>query len=80
MTTLLLTLLLSVAVVALMIVGLGIKMFFKKKGEFKRHCSSMDPYTGERSGCICGKKIPCKDSTHYHPLEVNQEFLNECKP
>ena len=44
--TLLITLLFAVAVVALMMLGLGIKMLVRKHGEFKRHCSGMDPYTG----------------------------------
>ena len=68
----------AVAVVALMMAGLGIKMLVRKRGEFKRHCSSMDPYTGESSGCICGKApaTQCHNKSHT-PLEVNQELLSE---
>lgn len=74
------TLLCAVIIIALLIVGLGVKMIFKKHGEFKRHCSSVDPYTGERSGCVCGKSVAdkCKGTPQYHPLEVNKELLDEC--
>lgn len=34
---------------------IAIKMFVKKDGEFKKSCSSVDPDTGERYGCTCGK-------------------------
>ncbi|MCQ2278563.1 MAG: hypothetical protein MJZ62_04590 [Bacteroidales bacterium] len=69
----------AMAVIAFAFVGLGIKILVKKNGEFKRHCSSVDPYTGERSGCVCGKTIldKCKTSPQYHPLEVNKELLDE---
>lgn len=66
---------------ALCIAGLGIKMFFKKNGEFKRHCNAVDPLTGERSGCQCAAKSVLNDCHHgpkYHPLEVNRELLEEC--
>ena len=69
----------ALAIVSLLMVGLGVKMIFLKKGEFKRHCSSVDPYTGERSGCVCGKTVMdnCKGAPKYHPLEVNKELMNE---
>ncbi len=69
------------AAVALCIAGLGIKMFFKKNGEFKRHCNAVDPKTGLRSGCTCATKSvldDCKHGPKYHPLEVNKELLEEC--
>lgn len=47
--------LISVVLVALAIAGIAIKMFLKKGGEFKKQCSSVDPDTGERFGCTCGK-------------------------
>ena len=79
MKEILIVLVCALVAVALAIVGLGIKMFVQKNGEFKRHCSSVDPYTGERSGCVCGKTVfdNCKTSPKYHPLEVNKELLNE---
>lgn len=87
-TTLIITLLATIGAVALMMAGLGIKILIKKHGEFKRHCSSMDPYTGERPGCVCAGKLDrgngnrrkdagdnCKK--HYHPLEVNEALMDE---
>lgn len=78
----LIILLCTAVVVALMLLGLGVKMLFKKHGEFKRHCSSMDPYTGKGSGCVCGKaaNAKCKNTERYSPLEVNAELMNEIKP
>jgi hypothetical protein len=40
---------------ALAIAGIAIKMFLKKGGEFKKQCSTVDPDSGERLGCTCGK-------------------------
>jgi hypothetical protein len=47
--------LLAVVIIGLSIAGIAIKMFIKKGGEFKKSCSSVDPATGERYGCSCGK-------------------------
>ena len=78
MNTFLITLLLALAFFALIMLGLGIKMVVKKHGEFKRHCSSMDPYTGKDSGCVCGKAAQkqCGKAERYSPLEVNENMLN----
>ena len=48
-------LIVSIVLLALAISGIAIKMFLKKGGEFKKQCSSVDPQTGERYGCTCGK-------------------------
>jgi hypothetical protein len=48
-------LIISVVLIGLAIAGIAIKMFLKKGGEFKKQCSSVDPDTGERFGCTCGK-------------------------
>jgi len=48
-------LLITIVLLALAISGIAIKMFLKKGGEFKKQCSSVDPDTGERFGCTCGK-------------------------
>ncbi|MCQ2273337.1 MAG: hypothetical protein MJZ86_00925 [Bacteroidales bacterium] len=79
MSTIIVTLLLALALVALMFAGLGVKMIFKKHGEFKRHCSSMDPYTGKGGGCVCAKasNIKCKNAEKYSPLEVNNNLMKE---
>jgi len=47
-------LLLSVVILAIAFAGFAVKMFFKKDGEFKKSCSSVNPKTGERLGCVCG--------------------------
>ena len=41
--TILIVLGVAIAVVALMMAGLGIKMLFKKEKEFKRPCTNADP-------------------------------------
>ena len=48
-------LLITIVLLALAISGIAIKMFLKKGGEFKKQCSSVDPETGQRFGCTCGK-------------------------
>ncbi len=79
MNTIVITLLFALAIVALLMLGLGVKMIFKKNGEFKRHCSSMDPYTGKSAGCICAKapNAKCKNEERYSPLEVNENLMKE---
>lgn len=47
--------LLAVVIVGLSIAGIAIKMFMQKGGEFKKSCGSVDPHTGQRIGCSCGK-------------------------
>ncbi len=80
--TLAITLLFALAALALMMLGLGVKMLFRKHGEFKRHCSSMDPYTGQSAGCVCGRaaNAKCKEQGRYSPLEVNENLLAETRP
>ena len=68
----------ALAICALAFCGLGIKMLVRKRGEFKRHCASMDPYTGEAGGCVCGHLKTCEKAHKYQPLEVNQNLLDEC--
>lgn len=48
-------LLISIVLVGLAFAGFGIKMFFSKKGEFRKSCASIDPSTGQPFGCTCGK-------------------------
>ena len=76
---LLITLLCALVIVAAMMLGLGIKMLLTKHGEFKRHCSSMDPYTGQGAGCVCAKaaNAKCKNAERYSPLEVNDNLMKE---
>ena len=69
----------TLAVVILCLAGLGIKILLKRRGEFKRHCSSMDPYTGKGGGCVCANSAKCSDRKQhpYQPLEVNEELMKE---
>jgi hypothetical protein len=46
-------LLITIVFLALAFAGFAIKMFVKKDGEFKKQCSSVDPNTGQRIGCVC---------------------------
>ena len=46
---------LAVAVVGMMMVGLGLKMLMHKEKEFKRPCANADPTTGRCAHCTCGK-------------------------
>ncbi|PKP04066.1 MAG: membrane or secreted protein [Bacteroidetes bacterium HGW-Bacteroidetes-6] len=48
-----------VVFIALAFVGIGIKMFLKKGGEFKKQCSTKDPQTGKALGCSCGGESTC---------------------
>ena len=60
----------------------GVKMIFKKNGEFKKGCSSADPYTGEKTFCHCSNKSvysECKEGKKYNPLNINKELLEETK-
>ena len=79
--TFLITLLCALVIVALMMLGLGIKRVFRKQGEFKRPCSNTDPYTGKSEGCICKQadKTKCSNATRYSPLEVNDNLLEEMR-
>lgn len=47
-------LLITIVFLALAFAGFAIKMFFKKGGEFKKQCSTVDPRTGQPLGCSCG--------------------------
>jgi hypothetical protein len=45
----------AILVLGLAVAGIAVKMFVKKDGEFRKSCSSINPETGERYGCTCGK-------------------------
>lgn len=55
--TILIVLGVAIAVVALMMAGLGLKMLFHKEKEFKRPCANADPKTGRCANCTCGRKV-----------------------
>ena len=78
--TLILVTAFAIALLGLAFAGIAIKMIVRRGGEFKRHCSSTDPYTGQSAGCICGKAKPtnCPEHKKHIPLEINEELLKEC--
>lgn len=80
MKTLLVVFIFCVILIALCLTLIGIKILVKKNGEFKRHCSSVDPYTGERSGCVCGNSniltSDCKNEKH-SVLEIDKDLLKD---
>ena len=53
--TILIALVVAVAVLALMMAGLGLKMLMHKEKEFHRPCANADPKTGRCANCTCGK-------------------------
>jgi len=49
-------LLISIVLLALIVAGFAVKMFFKKDGQFEKRCGSVDPKTGKSLPCTCGKE------------------------
>ncbi len=47
-------LVITIILLALAFIGIGIKMLLKKGGQFEKHCSSVDPKTGNHLACSCG--------------------------
>ena len=50
----------AVAVVALMVGALGLKMLLRKEQEFRRPCTNADPKTGRCANCTCDLKKKTK--------------------
>lgn len=48
-------LIISIVLIGLAVAGIAVKMFFKKGGEFQKSCGSVDPASGKRIACTCGK-------------------------
>lgn len=71
----------SFIIIALCIGGVGIKMFVKRNGEFKRLCSGRDPYSGKAAGCQCSElhTTSCSERQKhpYQPFDVNDNLLKE---
>jgi hypothetical protein len=71
-------LLITIVLLGLAIAGIAIKMFVKKGGEFQKSCGSVDPDTGQRTTCSCGKKSDetCENKhKHSHNQEVDFEEI-----
>lgn len=66
MKTILIVLAIAVAVVGLMMAGLGLKMLFRKEKEFKRPCANADPKTGRCANCTCDLKRTGKQQLASH--------------
>ena len=49
-------LLLTIVLLAVAFAGIAIKMFFKKDGEFKKQCTSVDTESMNKLGCSCEGK------------------------
>lgn len=58
-------LIISAILIGIALIGIAIKMFVKKDGEFKKQCGSTNPKTGERIGCTCGgEEGKCENKNH----------------
>jgi len=65
MKTILIALIAAVAVLALMMAGLGVKMLTHKEKEFRKPCANADPKTGRCAHCTCGHMAVDKEKeTH----------------
>jgi hypothetical protein len=67
--------LISVLLVGLAIGGIAIKMFLKKGGEFQKSCGSVDPTTGRRIECTCGKpsdEVCDNKNQHYKQVDLEK--------
>ena len=82
MNTFIAVLLSAMAIMLLCLAGLGVKTLLHR-GELKRHCAGMDPYSGERTGCVCAKQHSemCSDRQRhpYQPLDVNENLMRELR-
>lgn len=65
----------STILIGLAIAGLAIKMFLKEGGEFQKSCGSVDPSTGQRIGCSCGKSSDDSCDNKHQRKEVDYEEI-----
>jgi len=69
-------LIITVVLLAAAFAGIGIKMFVKKDGEFKKQCSTIDPQTGKNLGCSCegapgdGRCRKDNEKEHHHESPI----------
>ena len=73
-------LVLTLVLLLLCFVGLGIRTLLHR-GELKRHCSGIDPYSGKHNGCSCadwmGESCAERNRRPYQPMEVNENIYGE---
>ncbi len=71
---------LTIIILAIAIAAIAVKMFFKKGGEFKKQCSSVDPETGKKLGCSC-EGAPgdgsCRKEEEYLKKEEVSPFVSQ---
>jgi len=68
-------LLITVVLVGLAVAGIAVKMFFKKGGEFQKSCGSVDPTSGQRVACTCGKPEEERCENKNRPDEIEFEEI-----
>ena len=59
----------SFVAILLCMAGFGVKMLVRR-GEFKRHCASRDPHSGECSECHCAAKDKGLSNCHRQTHQV----------
>lgn len=64
----------SIILIGLGVAGIAIKMFLKKGGEFQKSCGSVDPVTGKRVACSCGKSEGkhCENKHKHEDVEFEE--------
>jgi hypothetical protein len=70
--------LVSLILLALAFIGIAIKMFVRKDGQFEKQCLTIEFETGEKLGCVCTaeKHEDCIYYKVHHGEEVNSEKVN----
>lgn len=57
--------LLTIVLIGLAVMGIAIKMFLQKGGQFTKTCSTVDTKTGKKIGCTCGNNGDEKSCENY---------------
>lgn len=67
-------LIISIVLLGIAFAGIAIKMFVKKGGEFQKSCGSVDPDTGQRTACSCGKSSEeqCQNKHSFQDVEFEE--------
>jgi len=68
-------LIITIILLGLAIAGIAIKMFVKKDGEFQKSCGSVDPGSGQRIDCTCGKSPEEQCDNKHAQQEVEFEEI-----
>lgn len=67
-------LIITIVILGVGIAGIAIKMFVKKGGEFQKSCGSVDPETGQKTACSCGKSSDemCHNKHKHQDVEFEE--------